>query len=228
MDRLQTIKPRLLLPLPPLHPLPAPQVQRGGKSARMLLLPKTGLRTRWGGQVRTPCPVWGPLAGEDTEERSSATGRQSAGCTGSLPVPAGPTHRSRSCCCRPAAPWGSGHAHRLTGCRRPGFPAPEQVAENCPSVAGVRGTAGVGPGVGRMTRRRGGGSPGRSHPASWATPRAGGSVLELRAEGRMPSWGVKAARRTARDHHRTPQGARGRAPGAAPPRDARRHPVPSP
>ena len=72
-----------------------------------------------------------------------------------------------------------------------------------------------------MTRPRGGGSPGRSHPASWAT-------LELPAEGCMPSWGAEAAWHTARDHHRTPQGARGRPPGAAPLRDAGRHPVPSP
>lgn len=166
--------------------------------------------------MRTPCPVWGPLAGEDAEERSSATGRQSAGCIGSPPAPAGPTHRSRSCCCLPAAPWGSGHTHRLTGCRRPGFPAPEQVAENCPSVAGVRGAAGVGTRGGENDAPQRGRVPGRSHPASWATPPAGGSVLELRAEGCMPSWGVKAAWHTARDHHRTPQRARGRAPGRRP------------
>ena len=60
-----------------------------------------------------------------------------------------------------------------------------------------------------MTRPREGGSPGRSHPASWAT-------LELPAEGCMPSWGAEAAWHTARDHHRTPQGARGRAPGRRP------------
>lgn len=114
--------------------------------------------------MRTPCPVWGPLAGEDAEERSSATGRQSAGCIGSPPAPAGPTHRSRSCCCWPAAPWGSGHTHRLTGCRRPGFPAPEQVAENCPSVAGVRGAAGVGTGGGENDAPQRGRVPGEEPP----------------------------------------------------------------
>ena len=156
--------------------------------------------------MRTPCPIWGPLAGEDTEERSSAKGRQRAGCTGFPPVPAGPTHRSRSCCCRPAAPWGSGHAHRLTGCRRPGFPAPEQVAENCPSVARVRGTAGVGTGGGENDVPQRGRVPGEEPPGLLGNSVAGGSVLELPAEGCMPSWGVKAAWRTARDHCRTPRG----------------------
>lgn len=67
-----------------------------------------------------------------------------------------------------------------------------------------------------MTRPRGGGSPGRSHLASWATPRAGGSLLVLPAEGCMPFWGAEAAWHTARDHHHTAQGARGRAPPVPP------------
>ena len=140
-------------------------------------------------------------------------GRQSARCTGSpRPPPAPRTVLAAAVAGRQL----HGALGARTGSRAAGAPAPRLWSRWLRTVPVRPAPWGQDPGVGRMTRPRGGGSPGRSHPASWATPRAGGSVLVLPAEGCMPSWGAEAAWHTARDHHHTPQGARGRAPRRRP------------
>ena len=98
--------------------------------------------------MRTPSPVWGPLAGEDAEERSSA--KEGKAKRRVHRVPAGPRrlHAPFSQLLLLAGSsmglWALAPTHGLPAPRLPGSPAPEQVAENCPSVAGVRGAAGVG------------------------------------------------------------------------------------
>lgn len=152
-------------------------------------------------------------------------GRQSARCTGSPPAPAGLTHRSRSCCCWPAAPWGSGRSHRLTGCRRPGSPAPEQVAENCPSEASSLGS---GPGGGENDAPQRGRVPGEEPPGLLGNS-AGWGLLARAARGGVHALlgcGGCLAHCEGSPPHATGCERAG-PPGAAPLRDARRHPVPS-
>ena len=152
--------------------------------------------------MRTPSPVSVPLAGEDAEKRSSREGRRSAGRTGSALA-------SRTVLAAGVA------GRQLHGAD--GAPAPRlwsRWLRFVPAWPACEEQPGSDPGVGRMTRPRGGGSPGRSRPASWATPWAWGPVLELPAEGRMPSRGAETAWLPERESPPRPrQEARGRVPG---------------
>lgn len=142
-----------------------------------------------------PClPPPKPLIGEDAKERSYGEGKaqQSPG-----PLPA-LTHRSRSWHCWRAAPWGSGHTHRRARGRRPRLPG---------SGAGDRDLAwraceklpGSGPRGGENDAPQRGKVDGEESLESWATPRAGGSALQLPEEGRTPSRGAEAAPLPARE-----------------------------
>lgn len=117
---------------------------------------------------------------------------------------------------------GPGRTHRRAR-MAPGRRAPEQVAETCPGRA--RGRPGRDPG--RMTRPRRGGSPGRSHPGSWATLRPGyrlpSPCTRAAAEGRTPSGG-----RTLWAQREGAQAAGGGSPGANTLGSWDWHPVPSP
>lgn len=212
MDQLnQSNPPPSPTPPAPSSPPPGPR----GKASQKPAPPQDGRRTRWRDSAN-PMPRLGSLAGKGRGRRQRE-GKAKLECTGS---PHRPPPASRTVLAAAVAGW---QLHGALGARTgsqaagaPAPPAPEQVAENCPSEASSLGSRTRG--WENDTPQRGG-SPGRSHLASWATPRAGGSLLVLPAEGCMPFWGCGGCLAHCEDH-RCAQGAGGRAPGAAPLRDA--------
>lgn len=145
-----------------------------------------------------------------------------------LPRPAPPswpcTHRSRSWHswhCWRAAPWALGARTDARGWR----PAPGSGAGGWDLSRACEKPPGSGPRVGRMTRPRRGGSPGRSHPGSWATLRPGSPrphpTHSSCRRGAHALWGAEAAGLRGRESPPlAPRRRLGAGPRAPPPSEA--------
>lgn len=134
-----------------------------------------------------PSPVWA-AAGEHARERSSGDGK--ARSARRSRVPWGPHAPFWQLALLAGSSMGPGRTDRPTDARAagaPGSPAPEQVAETRPGLAGVREAAGVGPRGGENDAARRRTVPGEESPRRLEQlPGSGAQRLRCQHKGTRP------------------------------------------